>query len=42
MEGDMASMLTEPGAINLMIDSRVEQLRGSRFRSTRIRLPRRN
>jgi hypothetical protein len=38
----MTSMLTEPGAINILIDSRVEQLRGGRNRSSRIRLPRRN
>ena len=38
----MTIMLTEPGAINLLIDSRVEQLRGGRVRSSRIRLPRRN
>ena len=38
----MTIMLTEPGAINLLIDSRVEQLRGGRFRSSRVRLPRRN
>jgi len=42
MEGDMTSMLTDPGSINLVIDSRIEQLRGTRVRSTRIRLPRRN
>ena len=38
----MTSMLTEPGAINVLIDSRVEQLRGGRPASHRIRLPRRN
>jgi hypothetical protein len=38
----MTIMLTEPGAINLLIDSRVEQLRGSRGRALRIRNPRRN
>jgi hypothetical protein len=38
----MTIMLTEPGAINLLIDSRVEQLRGGRGRSSRVRLPRRN
>ena len=38
----MTIMLTEPGAINLLIDSRVEQLRGGRGRSNRTRLPRRN
>ena len=26
----MTSMLTEPGALNILIDSSVEQLRGSR------------
>jgi hypothetical protein len=38
----MTSMMTEPGAINILIDSRIEQLRGGRVRSTRVRLPRRN
>jgi hypothetical protein len=38
----MTIMLTEPGAINVLIDSRIEQLRGGRHRSNRIRLPRRN
>jgi len=38
----MTIMLTEPGSINVLIDSRVEQLRASRLRSSRIRLPRRN
>jgi len=35
-------MLTEPGALNILIDSRVEQLRGSRGRRLSSRLPRRN
>ena len=38
----MTIMLTEPGAINLLIDSRIEQLRGGRPRTSRTRLPRRN
>jgi hypothetical protein len=38
----MTSILTEPGAINILIDSRVEQLRGGRGRALRIRNPRRN
>jgi hypothetical protein len=38
----MTIMMTEPGAINLLIDARIEQLRGGRPRSTRVRLPRRN
>ena len=38
----MTSMLTEPVALNTLIDARVEQLRGSRVRAFRIRLPRRN
>jgi hypothetical protein len=37
----MTIMLTEPGAINILIDSRIEQLRGGRLRSGRIRNPRR-
>jgi hypothetical protein len=38
----MTSMLTEPLALNMIIDSRVEQLRGSRTRLLRSRLARRN
>jgi len=38
----MTSMLTEPGALNILIDSRIEQFRGGRRRSSRIRNPRRN
>ncbi len=38
----MTSMMTEPGALNVLIDARIEQLRGGRFRPSRIRLPRRN
>ena len=38
----MTIMLTEPGAINVLIDSRIEQLRGGRLQSRRSRLPRRN
>jgi hypothetical protein len=38
----MTIMLPEPGAINVLIDSRIEQLRGGRVRPSRIRLPRRN
>jgi hypothetical protein len=40
--GKMTSMLTEPAALNILIDSRVEQLRGSRLRRSRSRLARRN
>jgi hypothetical protein len=36
----MTSMMTEPRAMNIIIDSRIEQLRGSRL--PRVRLPRRN
>jgi len=38
----MTSMLTEPGALNVLIDSRIEQLRGGRLRPSRVRNPRRN
>ncbi len=38
----MTSMWTEPRAMNILIDARVEQLRGGRARDLRIRLPRRN
>ena len=35
----MTSMMTEPRAINILIDARIEQLRGGRVRPTRVRLP---
>jgi hypothetical protein len=39
----MTSMLNEPGALNILIDARVEQLRGGRRRPLWTpRLPRRN
>jgi hypothetical protein len=38
----MTIMLTEPVAINVLIDSRIEQLRGGRLPPSRIRNPRRN
>jgi hypothetical protein len=38
----MTSLWTDPRAVNMMIDARVEQLRGGRTRSVRGRLPRRN
>jgi hypothetical protein len=38
----MSSLFTDPAAINILIDSRVEQLRGARVRSLRSRLARRN
>jgi hypothetical protein len=38
----MTSMMTEPGAMNIIIESRIEQLRGGRLPSSRVRLPRRN
>ena len=38
----MTSMLNEPSALNILIASRIEQLRGGRLRPTRSRLPRRN
>jgi len=38
----MTSMLTEPLALNMIIDSRVEQLRGGRARLLRSRLARKN
>ncbi len=39
----MTSMLTEPAALNMLIEARIEQLRGSRVQPPRrSRLPRRN
>jgi hypothetical protein len=38
----MTSMLSDPGTMNILIDARIEQLRGGRLRRTAIRLPRRN
>jgi hypothetical protein len=38
----MTSMWTDPRALNILIDARVEQLRGGRARDPRVRLPRRN
>ena len=38
----MTSMLTEPVALNILIEARIEQLRGGRVRRTSSRLPRRN
>ena len=38
----MTSMLNEPGALNILIDARVEQLRGGRRLPWTSRLPRRN
>ena len=38
----MTSMLTEPVALNILIESRIEQLRGGRVRPNTRRLPRRN
>ena len=39
----MASMLNEPSLLNVLIDARIEQLRGGRVeRRSRSRLPRRN
>ena len=37
----MTSMLNEPRAMNMLIDARIEQLRGGR-RLPAVRLPRRN
>jgi hypothetical protein len=37
----MTSMLNEPRALNMLIDARIEQLRGGR-RHPAVRLPRRN
>jgi hypothetical protein len=42
-EGEiMTSLWTDPRAVNIMIDARVEQLRGGRTRNVKVRLPRRN
>jgi hypothetical protein len=38
----MTSMLNEPGALNILIEARIEQLRGGRVRRFGGRLPRRN
>ena len=38
----MTSMLSEPVALNILIDARLEQLRGGRARRGSSRLPRRN
>jgi hypothetical protein len=38
----MSSMLNEPRAVNILIEARIEQLRGGRRLATRSRLPRRN
>ena len=38
----MTSMLSEPVALNILIDARIEQLRGGRVRRCGGRLPRRN
>ena len=38
----MTSMLNEPVALNVLIDARIEQLRGGRVRRYSSRLPRRN
>lgn len=38
----MTSMLTEPAALNILIEARIEQLRGGRVQARRSRLPRRN
>ena len=38
----MSSMLNEPMAINILINARIEQLRGGRRLETQSRLPRRN
>jgi hypothetical protein len=38
----MTSMLSEPNALNILIDARIEQLRGGRARRQSGRLPRRN
>jgi hypothetical protein len=43
LEGEiMTSLWTDPRAMNMMIEARVEQLRGGRPRTVKIRLPRRN
>ena len=38
----MTSMWTEPLALNVLIEARIEQLRGGRVRRCESRLPRRN
>jgi len=38
----MSSMLNEPRAMNILIEARIEQLRGGRRLESRSRLPRRN
>jgi hypothetical protein len=38
----MTSMLNEPVALNMLIEARLEQLRGGRVKPQRSRLPRRN
>ena len=38
----MSSMLVDPKAVNILIEARVEQLRGGRRLETHGRLPRRN
>jgi hypothetical protein len=38
----MTSMLNEPVALNILIEARLEQLRGGRMQPRRSRLPRRN
>jgi hypothetical protein len=38
----MTSMLTEPLALNILIEARIEQLRGGRARRLPSRLPRPN
>lgn len=37
----MTSMLNEPTALNILIESRIEQLRGGQLRRLNGRLPRR-
>ncbi len=38
----MTSMLSEPVALNIAIEARIDQLRGRRGRHSATRLPRRN
>jgi hypothetical protein len=38
----MTSMLSEPVARNILIEARIEQLRGGPLRRSLVRLPRRN
>jgi len=38
----MSSMLNDPKTMNVLIEARLEQLRGGRRLETRSRLPRRN